>query len=149
LSTPARRISPWWWVAGGCAAVLVLTIAAGVVVAILGSHALLARFEAGGFSCLPSDFPNYPGAKLADQQYDLNANTTPVSFCQMTYRTGDSTDSAQTFYLDRLNTGPWDVTSGTGTQIVFEATRNHRRHGTVDVTAKDGYTQITIDYYSP
>jgi len=149
VSTPARRISPWWWVAGGCAALLLLTIAAGTVVAILGWHAVVARFQAGGFSCLPSDFPKYPGASYAVEQYDLNANTTPGNFCEMGYRTNDSTDSAQTFYLDQLNSGPWEVTSGTGAQIVFEATKNHRKHGTVDVAVKDGYTEITIDYYSP
>src|SRR6266851_3640731 len=88
-------------------------------------------------------------ATFAGQSYDLNANTTPGNFCEMAYRTNDSTDSAESFYLERLNSGPWNVTSGTGTQIVFEATKNHRKHGTVDVAVKDGYTEITIDYYSP
>jgi len=150
VSRPVRRISPWWWVAGGCAALLVLTIAAGVVVAILGWHSLVERFQAGGFSCLPSDFPKYPGATYAGQSYDLNANTTPGNFCEMKYRTSDNPDTVLGIYYARINSGHWEVVSNEGRpEIDFQNTQNHRKHGSVKVAAGDAYTEITVDYYSP
>lgn len=147
---PARKISPWWWVAGGCAALLVLTIAAGVVTAILGWHTLVARFQAGDFSCLPSDLPRYPGATFAGQSYDLNANSTPGNYCEMKYRTSDSPDTVLGIYYAKLNGGNWEVVSNEGRpEIDFQNTKNQRKHGSVMVAARDGYTEITVDYYSP
>ena len=152
MSTPARRISPWWWVAGGCVALLVLTIAAGVVVAIVGWHALVGRFTTGGFSCLPADFPTYPGATFAGQTYDLNANTTPGNFCEMKYSTNDPSDTVLDVYASRLNSGNWEVvptTPVTPGEIDFQNKKNSRKHGSIVVDGSGGHTGITVDYYSP
>jgi hypothetical protein len=152
VSTPApRRISPWWWVAGGCAALLVLTIVAGVLVFSLSWNAIQQRAKNGGFSCLPSDLPGYPGARFDGESFGLNENATPGNFCEMKYRTSDSADTVLSTYPTRLNGAHWyaSVSSTSTDEIDFFSTSNARHHGVVKVTAGDGYTEITIDYYSP
>src|SRR6267143_3501279 len=61
---PPRGSRSWiWWVAGGCAVLLVI----GAVGAGFGIYSLVNRFQHGGFSCLPSDFPSYPGAAVVNE----------------------------------------------------------------------------------
>lgn len=152
MSTPApRRVSPWWWVAGGCVALIVLTIVAGVLVFALSWNAIQQRAKNGGFSCLPSDLPAYPGATFDGESYGLNENATPGNFCEMKYRTSDSTDTVISTYQARLNTTQWyaGVNATNANEIDFFNKSNAHHQGTVRVTAGDGYTEITIDYYSP
>ena len=152
MSVPApRRISPWWWVAGGCAALLVLAILAGVLAVTLGWHAIEQRAKNGGFSCLPSDLPGYPGAAFDSEGFGANENSTPGNFCEMKYRTPDSTDTVISTYVARLNTGQWYASVGAtaSDEIDFFSKTNAHHHGTVKVAAGAGYTEITIDYYSP
>ena len=52
-----------WWVAAGCSVLILL----GLVGAVAGGKALFDRFQHGGFACLPSDFPRYPGATVSSE----------------------------------------------------------------------------------
>lgn len=137
--------------AGGCAALLVLTIVAGVVAVAVGWNAITERAKNGGFSCLPSDLPKYPDASFDNESYGLNENATPGNFCEMKYRSSDSVDTVISTYQARLNTGHWyaSVKTTAPDEIDFYNTTNAHHHGTVTATAGDGFTEITIDYYSP
>jgi hypothetical protein len=144
VSIAPRKISQWWWAAGGCAALLVLTIATGVVVSILVWNSRL--------SCLPSDFPIYPGATFSGQTYDSKAKATPGNSCLRTYRTNDSPDTVLDVYAAKLNTGHWEIVRNfppTQGQIDFRDATNHRKHGSVTVLTFGGATEIMVAYYSP
>lgn len=137
--------------AGGCAALLVLAILAGVLVFALSWNAITQRAKSGGFNCLPSDLPLYPHATFDDESFGLNENATPGNFCEMRYRTSDSADTVLSTYLPRLNGGQWyaSANSTSPDEIDYFSKSNAHHHGRVTVTAGDGYTEITIDYYSP
>lgn len=117
----------------------------------LSWNAIQQRAKNGGFSCLPSDLPVYQGAKFDDESFGLNENATPGNFCEMRYRTSDSSDTVISTYTTRLNTGQWyaSVNATAPDEIDFFSKTNGHHQGTVKVTAGDGYTEITIDYYSP
>jgi hypothetical protein len=137
-----------WWLAGGCALVVVLVIAG---VALAGS-ALTYRFQHGGFSCLPSDFPTYPGSTLGGETYDLNAPT-PGNSCHMVFESKDGVATVMDFYASRLDAGDWHVTSSSQTsgQIAFRKVKNVKKmstNGTVDVAVRGSGTEITVQLYS-
>lgn len=132
-----------WWVLGGCALILVLALAG----AGLGAVSLYNSFK--HYTCLPSDFPSYPGATTANYTFALNGPT-PGNSCNMVYRSKDSESAVFDFYQGRLSTGGWQATAtdpGTG-QITFRNVKRAKTSRTVDVAAKNGYTEITIQLYS-
>jgi hypothetical protein len=55
------------------------------------------------------------------------------------------------FYESRLGTGGWQVTSSNRDvgQIDFRNITRAKTAGTVQVAAKDGYAEITVQLYSP
>src|SRR5260370_40138970 len=69
-----RRSREWiWCLAGGGAVLLVL----GLVGAGVGAYNLFSSFQHGGFTCLPSDLPGYPGATVASEQTYVGTNVQP------------------------------------------------------------------------
>jgi len=145
VSTPARRISPWWWVAGGCAIVLVLA-AAGVG---YGVYSLVHPYLTGERTCLPSDFPTYPGAARGDETFELNG-TYPGNTCHMTFVSSDDVTTITAFYKSKLSSGNWrDTNSGkTDGQINFQPAGGGRPFGTVTVAVGQTGTDIAIDLFS-
>ncbi len=90
----------------GCIVVIVLAIAG----LSLGANSLISRLQHGGFSCLPSDFPVYPGATYAQENFNLNAGAptpTPGNTCQMVFESNDSAGTVLDFYQSRLDSGGW------------------------------------------
>ena len=141
-----RSRSCLWWVLGGCALIVVLVIGGAVITgALVYNH-----IRQTGLNCLPSDFPAYPGTGPGYYNYALNAPT-PGSLCNMVFHSKDSTSAVLDFYESKLDSGGWKVTSS-NRDIGLIAYRNVKRaktNGTVQVVAKDGYTEITIQLYSP
>ena len=145
-TTPARRsLSCLWWGLGGCALIVVVVIAG----AFIGGAALYHYYQQTGFNCLPSDFPAYPGTGPGAYNYELNG-TAPGTSCNMVFHSNDSTSTVLDFYESRLGTGDWQITSSNrdGGQIIFSKVNRTNTKGTVQVLAKDGYTEITIQLYS-
>lgn len=146
--TPAvpRRSRSWiWWLAGGCAVVLLLVIAG----AAFGSVALYSHLERGGFTCLPSTFPRYPGSTFGNINYELNGPT-PGNSCNMVFESKDSVGAVLDYYQTRLNRGDWQVSSidqETG-QIEFRSVKRAKTHGTLGIAAVGDHTQITVQLYS-
>jgi len=132
-------------VAGGCAFSLVVVIAG----AAFAGVTFYGRLQHGGFNCLPSGFPKYPGATPGAFEYELNGPT-PGSSCHIVYESNDSAGAVVDFYATSLNKGDWRVQSinADGSEISFRSAKNARISGTLDVAAKDGHTEITIQLYS-
>lgn len=143
---PPRSQSCLWWVLGGCALIVVVVVGG----AAIGGAAIYNHFRQAGINCLASDFPTYPAATPGAFTYELNG-TVPGSSCHIVFRSKDSTSAVLDFYESRLDTGGWQVTSS-NRDIGLIAYRNAKRaktNGTVQVAAKDGYTEITVEFYSP
>jgi hypothetical protein len=131
---------------GGCALIVVAVIGA----AAIGGAALYHHYQQTGFNCLPSDFPAYPATGAGAYNYQLNGSV-PGSSCNMVFHSNDSTSAVLDFYQSRLGTGGWQVTSSNRDvgQIAFRKVNNAKTTGTVQVVAKDGYTEITVQLYTP
>jgi hypothetical protein len=137
-----------WWLAGGCA----LLVAVVIVGAVLAWSAFSYRLQHGGFNCLPSDFPTYPGSTFGGEQYNLNAPT-PGNACNMVFESKDSVATVRDFYANRLNAGDWQVTSNSETtgQITFRNVKNVKTvstNGSVNVAVRGNGAEITVQYYS-
>jgi hypothetical protein len=140
-----RRSRSWVWAVAGCLTLVVLTTA-GVG---YGVYSYVQGVKNGSNTCLPSNFPRYPGAVYAGFAFDLNGKY-PGYTCHATFQSNDDVAAVTAFYQSRLNTGDWQVTSiGEPAAIVtFQPTRSAAPFGTVQVAVSDGHTEITIDLYT-
>jgi hypothetical protein len=140
-----RRSRAWiWWVAGGCALVLVLAIVGGAV----GIASLVNSFQHGGFTCLPSDFPKYPGATLASERTFVGTGVAPgdSKSCRMTLDSNDNVATVTAFYRDKLDSGDWKVVAyndSTG-QIQFHRVSRPLTVGTVELLGRGSSSEINI-----
>jgi hypothetical protein len=128
------------WVAG-CSTVIVLT----VVGAGYGTYSLVQGVKNGSVTCLPSDFPRYPGATYARFSFDLNGEY-PGNTCHAVFESNDDVATVTSFYQSKLNTGAWQVTSfgdPAGT-VTFQPAKRAAPFGTLQVAATNGPTEITI-----
>jgi len=73
-------------------------------------------------TCLPLNFPNYPGAKFAG----MTKATDVRNECHVVYATNDGVAAVTAFYRSQLNTGRWQVTSSAGNQVGWRLTRGKR-----------------------
>jgi hypothetical protein len=132
-------------VLAGCLTVVVLTVA-GVG---YGIYSFVQGVKNGSNTCLPSDFPRYPGAVYARFSFDLNG-AYPGSTCQAVFESNDDVAAVTEFYQSKLNTGAWQVTS-LGTQagtINFQPAKSAAPFGTVQVAVGNPHTEITIDLFT-
>ena len=131
------------WVAG-CSIVLVLTVVGiGYVV-----HSLANGFRYGSFTCLPSDFPRYPGATFAGQLYQIGG-THPGNTCHIVFESNDDVETVTAFYQSKLNSGDWVTSSGNPAgQVSFQVAKNAQPFGTVNVAVSTMHTEITIDLFT-
>jgi hypothetical protein len=142
----ARRSShTWiWWVAGGCAVLLVI----GLVGAGVGVYNLVNSFQHGGFSCLPSDFPSYPGATVASENTYVGTGLTPGDSkrCRMILESNDDSTTVSAFYNEKLSSGDWKVTAYVASigQIQFQRVSRPQTIGTVDFLGRGQHTEIHI-----
>jgi hypothetical protein len=148
-SPAARRSRVWiWWVAGGCAVVLVLAVVGGAI----GIASLVNTFQHGGLSCLPSDFPSYPGSTVRNENTYYGTGVAPgdSKSCRMTLDSNDSVATVTSFYRERLSGGDWKVASfsdSTG-RIQFQRVSRPQTVGTVDLLGRGSGAEIRIDLSS-
>jgi hypothetical protein len=129
----------------GCSTVAVLT-AAGVG---YGIYSFVQDVRHGTATCLPSDFPRYPGATYAGFTFGLNG-AYPENTCQAVFEANDDVATVTVFYRSKLNTGDWQVTP-IGTQVdtvFFQPAKSDAPFGMVQVAVANTHTEITIDLYS-
>ena len=133
------------WVLAGCSTVVVLT-AVGVG---YGIYSFVQGVKHVSTTCLPSDFPKYPGAVYAGFTYELNG-AYPGNTCHVVLESNDHVAAVTAFYQSKLNTGAWQVTSS-GTQaekIIFQPAKSDAPFGAVQVVVSNTHTEITIDLFT-
>ena len=140
-----RRSRTWvWWLAGGCALLLVIGLVGGAI----GIYSLANRFQQGAFSCLPKDFPAYPGTTVTSENTYVGSNVAPSDSrrCQMTLQSGDDVATVTAFYREKLDSGDWKVTAflSDGGQIQFHRVSRQATFGLVDLLGRGQHTEIRI-----
>lgn len=149
MAPAARRSRAWiWWVAGGCGLLLVLAVVGGAA----GIVSLVNSFQHGGFTCLPSDFPSYPGVTVVNENTYYGTGVAPgdTKSCRMTLDSNDTVATVTAFYKEKLDSGDWKVVSfsdSTG-QIQFLRVSRPQTVGTVDLLGRGSSTEIRIDLSS-
>jgi len=130
-------------VAGGCLFSLVLVVAGAAFAGVTFYHRLQ------NLSCLPSDFPTYPGSTVGSYSYELNGPT-PGNSCQMVFESHDGVGAVLDYYQTRLNRGDWQISSinQDGGQIAFRSVKRARTTGTLGVATRADRTEITVQLYS-
>lgn len=143
--TTRRRSRAWVWVLAGCLTVVVLTVA-GVG---YGIYSFVQSVKNGSASCLPSDFPRYPGATFGGVSFELNG-TYPGNTCHATFESNDGVPTVTAYYQSALNTGAWQVTpiGNPADSVTFQSSRSRTPFGTVQVAVAETHTEITIVVYS-
>ena len=133
-----------WWVAGGCALVLVLAVVGGAI----GIASLVNSFQHGGLTCLPSDFPGYPGATVVNENSSFGTGAAPgdSKTCRMTLDSNDSVATVTAFYNQKLNSGDWKVVSfnDSSGQIQFQRVSRPLTGGTVDLLGRGTGSEIRL-----
>ena len=126
-----------WWVAGGCATLLIIAIVAGI----FGFANLIKNFQGGAYSCLPSDFPNYPGASVVRENNTVGTHNE----CDMTLSSSDDVATVTSFYASHLSEGDWrdQVNSSSGV-ISFQQTSGGHATGEMQLLGAGQHTEIRI-----
>jgi hypothetical protein len=133
---------------GGCAVLVVLAIAG----AVIGGVALVNSFVHGGLTCMPSDFPAYPGTSVTREYTYVGTNVSPGNTreCQMTLESNDNPSTVTDFYASRLSSGDWTIVSNntiTG-EIKFRRTSKPASVGVIDLLGRGQHTEIQIRFDS-
>jgi hypothetical protein len=143
------RTRPWiWWLAGGCALILVI----GLVGAGFGIYSVAHSISTSTFACLPSDFPSYPGARVASSMTYIGTAVAPgdSKSCRMVLESTDDVATVTAFYDGKLRTGDWAVIADLPTygQIQFHRVSRSQAFGLVQLLGKGQQTEIRIQFDS-
>jgi len=139
-----RRSFAWvWWLAGGCAVLVVIA----VIAAVLGLGSLVSSIQHGGFSCLPSGFPAYPGATVSSENTYVGTGLPPgdKSECRMILESNDDVGTVTAWYASHLNSGDWraNLDSASGT-IRFQSNSKLTTLGTIELLGRGQHTEVRI-----
>ncbi|TMC54651.1 MAG: hypothetical protein E6J20_01555 [Chloroflexi bacterium] len=133
-----------WWLAGGCALLLVI----GVIGGIYGFVSLVHTFQRGGLSCLPSDFPRYPGASTTRDYtyYATNLSPGDTRECQEVLASNDDVATVTDFYAGKLSSGDWKITADdrANGELKFARVSRPLTVGVVDMLGRGQHTVIQI-----
>jgi hypothetical protein len=132
------------WLAAGCVVIVVV----GVVAIGFGIKSLVNTYQQGGFACLPSDFPSYPGAAVTSENTYFGTGVAPgdTKRCRMVLEAADDVTKVTTFYEQKLDSGDWATDSSdhsTG-EIVFHLKARPATSGTIDLLGRGTQTEIRI-----
>lgn len=146
---PPRQSRTWiWWLAGGCALLLVLGVGGGV----WAIRSLVNAVEKGQLSCMPSDFPRYPGAAVTRDYTYVGTGVAPGDSreCQETASSNDDVATVTDFYTRKLESGDWHVTANdkTSGQIRFVRKSRPQQVGVIELLGRGEHTVIEIKFDS-
>jgi hypothetical protein len=97
-------------------------------------------------TCLPLNFPMYPGAKFGGQNMEVEG----TRVCHIVFVSNDRIAAVTAFYERELNSGNWQVTSSAAGHVDFRL-RNGKMtvaHGTIAIAVSGDRTEIKVDAYS-
>ena len=120
--------------------VLLALVSAGGVLAII--IALASQIQIGASTCLPPDFPTYPGASTSSE-FAFKGNPPD---CVMVLHTNASQLTAVQFYESVLNTGDWKVASVSATTGTMTFNRRSRPQtaGTISFVGHTNGTNMYV-----
>ena len=146
-TTPPGRQTWLWWLAGGCAVLLVLGVAGGIY----GIVSLIRAAQSGSFLCLPSDLPQYPGARITHEYTSLGAtgHAGDTHECEETFDSNDDVATVHDFYSSHLNAGDWHVASDNPQNGTIDFARVSRPQtvGSVLLLGRGQHTTIAVKLY--
>lgn len=142
---PPRRSNGWiWWLVGGCAVLLVIAL----VGLGFGVYSLVNGFQHGAFSCLPSDFPSYPGASVTNENTSVGTefSSGDTKRCTIVLDSNDGVATVASFYEQQLATGDWTIASSDPTNGVIKFERRSRPQtvGTLTLLGRGQHSEIDI-----
>lgn len=148
LAASPRRSFAWvWWLAGGCAVLVVIAIIAGVV----GLGSLVNNFQHGGYTCLPSDFPAYPGTTVSGENTQVGPGVAPGdnNECKMTLESNDSVGTVTYWYSSHLDSGDWTASADAASGVIhFQRRSRPATNGNVELLGRGEHTEIVITLFS-
>jgi hypothetical protein len=135
------------WLVGGCA-VLLLMGAVPIGFAVYGAVKSLQGHGMNAFTCLPPDFPAYPGTFISGESTHFGTNVAPgdsVS-CQVTFQSNDNISTVTSFYVRQLDTGDWTIASSDPATGEIRIRRKSRPAtvGTVNLIGRGQHSEIQI-----
>ena len=144
MPAPQRSRNWIWWLVGGCGLLIVI----GAIGAGFGVYSLVTKFQHGDFSCLPPDFPTYPGAAVVSQNTKVGAGMSPGdgTRCTIVLNSNDDVATVTGFYQSHLNDGDWTVVSSDAANGVIDFLRKSRPQtvGTVTLLGRGQHSEIDI-----
>lgn len=118
----------------------------------IGGVSLVNKFQQGVFSCLPSDFPKYPGARVINQRTWYGTGVPPgdTKECQTTLSSNDEVATVAAFYSGELSSGDWTIVSADKSvgEIRFRRTSRPASVGVIDFLGRGQHTEIQIRFDS-
>jgi len=108
-----------------------------------GITSLVHSFQGGAYSCLPSDFPRYPGSTVSSETTSVRANGHE---CRMTFESNADIDTVGPYFESHLKSGDWTVGSvdySAGT-ITFSRVTRPQVSGTAKLSPLQHGTRIAI-----
>jgi hypothetical protein len=111
--------------------------------AVYAGSRFLDMFHVGLTSCLPADFPSYPGARVSSLVISDSSGD-----CAVQFQTRDAGDAVKAFFLANLEQDDWTITGveDRTDQIFFERVSDANTTGYVQVIAFiPRQTQFQVD----
>jgi hypothetical protein len=110
---------------------------------------LVHSLQSADATCLPTDFPRYPGATIAAESFEMfGPNIAPgdTRKCVVGYQTSDDQATVTDYFASRLEVGDWRVTATNrdAGQIKFRRISKPSIVGTIDIAVKNDKTRISI-----
>lgn len=119
-----------------------------VMAAIIGGAALVNRMQNGSLTCLPSDFPKYPGATVTGETNYLGTVSAPgdTHECRMTFESNDDVSTVTGFYAAQMDVGEWMITANdTGNGVMQVRLRSRPATvGQIQFAGLGRHTQIQV-----
>jgi hypothetical protein len=114
------------------------------VLVVVGAFGFIHNFQAGKYSCLPKDFPVYPGASYQSVNSIVG---TGGSQCKVGLDATASIAQVQDYYQTQLGSGGWKVLGNDGNQGVLSFGREDSTgiRGTVAFLAHGAHTTVEIE----
>ena len=113
---------------------------------------LVHSVQQGNFSCLPSDFPRYPGATVTRDYTYFGTGVAPGDSreCQESLSSSDDVATVTAFYMSHLNSGDWKVTANDTSNGVISFGRQSKAKnvGAVQLLGRGNHTVIQIKFDS-